>query len=52
MAGCLTLIARLVVNTIIARVIESLLKRISVDGIVALIAKILALLGIRIRHSN
>jgi hypothetical protein len=51
MAGCLTLIARLIVDSIIVRVVETLLKRITVDGIISLIVKILALFGIRIRPS-
>ncbi|MCC7450049.1 MAG: hypothetical protein IT324_21710 [Anaerolineae bacterium] len=52
MAGCLTFILRIIAETLVVRVVQEVLQRVTVDHLWGLLAAVLALFGIRLRKPN
>ncbi len=50
MGGCLTVIIQVILRSVLARIVEEIVKRITGDKLIAILAAILALFGIRIKR--
>lgn len=48
MAGCLTFILRIIAETLVVRLVQEIVGRVTIDRLWGLLAAILALFGIRI----